>query len=145
MGYTPHNPFGPPKDEAFPTPDPHQDEAAELGRAYRSPLSAVVAMALALIGLAACWFGASFLVVRLVLAGATVMVAAVAWRAALRSHKPAGVAIAALGLGLSRRPSCCTSPCEADEGRHALQAVRAGAHQGRAGMSGGARCSTATG
>jgi len=100
MGYTPHNPFGPPKDQAFPMPDPHQDEVAELGRAYRSPLSAVVAMVLALIGLTACWFGTSFLVIRLVLAVATVMLAAVAWRTAVRRHKPAGVAIAALGLGL---------------------------------------------
>ena len=100
MGYTPHNPFGPPKDQAFPTPDPHQDEAAVFGGAYRSPLSAVVAMVLALIGLVVCWFGTSYLTIRLLLAAATVVLAAVAWRTARRRHKPAGVALAALGLSV---------------------------------------------
>ena len=50
--YTPHNFFEAPKDEATPTPQPHQDEAAELARADRSPAAAFIGLALALTSLA---------------------------------------------------------------------------------------------
>ena len=100
MGYTPHNPFGPPKDQAFPVPDPHQDEAAAFGRAQRSLASAVVAAVLAVASLVTFWWGSALLLIHLVVAVVIVVFSAVVWRASLRQHRPAGVAIAAFGMSL---------------------------------------------
>ena len=100
MGYTPHNPFGPPKDQAFPIPDPHQDEEAAFGRAHRSLASAVVAAVLAAACLVAFWWGDALLVIHLVVAVAIVVFSAAVWRASRRQHRPAGVAIAAFGMSL---------------------------------------------
>ncbi len=100
MAYTPHNFFDPPKDQAFPTPQAHQDEAAELAHAYRSPALAFVAIALALLGFVAFYLGSSLLLVRLAFAVATIVISILAWRLARHQHKPTGVAVAALGLSV---------------------------------------------
>ena len=100
MAYVPHNFFEPPKDSASPAPQAHQDEAAALGRAHRSPALALVGISLALAGLVALYLGSSFVFVRLVLAAATIAVSALAWRVARRQHRPSGVALAGVGLGV---------------------------------------------
>jgi hypothetical protein len=99
MAYVPHNFFEPPDDTVHRTPEAHQDEAAALARADRSPASAFVALGLALAGLVALYLGSSFLLVRLLLAAATIVASAFAWRAARRQHRPSGFALASLALG----------------------------------------------
>jgi Flp pilus assembly protein TadB len=98
--YTPHNFFEAPKDQATPTPQPHQDEAAELARADRSPAAAFIALALALASLALLWFGRTLLVPALGVAVAAILVSVLAWREARRRRRPNGVAIGALVVAL---------------------------------------------
>jgi hypothetical protein len=100
VAWIPHNHFSPAKEVAHPTPEPHQDEAAALARDDRSPAAAVIAIALAVAGLGLLWFGRRFLPEALGLSAAAVVVAALARRAAKRSRRPAGVALAALAIGL---------------------------------------------
>jgi predicted PurR-regulated permease PerM len=98
--YTPHNFFEAPKDEATPTPQPHQDEAAELARADRSPAAAFIGLALALTSLALLWFGRTLLVPALCVAVAAILVSVLAWRQAHRRRRPIGVGVAALAVAL---------------------------------------------
>jgi len=96
----PHSPYDVPRDKAFPMPDPHQDDAAALARTYRSPALAVVAVVLAIAGLAAFYWGAALLPVHLALGLVTVALSLGAWRVSLRRHRPTGAAVAALGMSL---------------------------------------------
>jgi hypothetical protein len=89
-----------PKDRGLPSTDPHHDEALALGRADHSPVSAFVALALAVASLALLWFGRSLLVPAICLAVAAIIASVLAWTMARRSHRPAGVAFAALAIGV---------------------------------------------
>jgi len=79
---------------------PHAEEAAALARADRSPATAFVSLALALASLAMLWFGRALLVPVLCVAVAAIVAALLAWRTARQRHRPGGVALAALGIGL---------------------------------------------
>ena len=98
--YTPHNFFEAPKDQATPTPRPHQDEAAELAHADRSPVAAFIAIAAALAAFGLLWFGRLLLVPSLCLGVAAVVAALLAWYQAHRRGRPIGVALAALAVAL---------------------------------------------
>ena len=98
--YTPHNFFEAPKDQATPTPRPHQDEAAELAHADRSPGAAFIAIATALVAFGPLWFGRLLLLPSFCLAIAAGVVALLAWRQAHRRGRPIGVAVAALAVAL---------------------------------------------
>lgn len=98
--YTPHNSFDAPRDRAFPTPQPHQDEAAELARADRSPAAAFVAIAAALAAFGLLWLSRSLLLPTTCVAAFAVVVSLLAWRQAHLRRRPVGVAVAALALGL---------------------------------------------
>ena len=100
MPWTSHNYVQPAKEVVHPTPEPHQDEAAALARADRSPASAFVGMALALAGLASLYFGWSLVFVASGLAAAAIIVSALAWRRARRQGRPIGVAIGSLVVAL---------------------------------------------
>jgi len=100
MAWVPHNHFSPADEVAHPTPEPHQDEAAALARADRSPAAAFVAIAFALAGLCLLWFGHRFLPEALGVALAALVIAALAWRAARRGRRPAGVALASAVVAL---------------------------------------------
>ena len=100
MSDAPHNFFEPSKDVVHPTPDPHQDEAAALAHADRSPASAFVAIALSGVGAGLLYFGRSLFLEALCLAAAGIVVAVVAWRQARRSQRPSGVAVGAVIIGL---------------------------------------------
>ena len=84
--YTPHNFFEAPKDQATPTPRPHQDEAAELAHADRSPVAAFIAIAAALAAFGLLWFGRLLLVPSLCLGVAAVVAALLAGRSASLSR-----------------------------------------------------------
>ena len=92
---------GVPEDRGRPSTDPHIDEAIALGRADRSPWSAFLAVGLALASLALLWFGRALLLPALCLAAAAVIASLLAWRTARRSGRPAGVAFAALVIGIA--------------------------------------------
>ena len=100
MTDAPHNFFEPSKDVVHPTPDPHQDEAAALAHADRSPASAFFGIALALAGLAVLYFGRLLLLVAACLAGAAIVVSGFSWLRARRQGRPSGVAVAGLAIGI---------------------------------------------
>jgi hypothetical protein len=100
MAWIPHNHFSPADEVVHPTPEPHQDEAAALARADRSPVVAFIAIALALAGLCLLWFGHRYLPEALGVALAAILVAAFAWRAARRGSRPTGVALASIVVAL---------------------------------------------
>ena len=99
-GYGFKNFFAIPKDRGRPSTDQHQDEALALARANRSPLSAFLAIALALGGLGLLWFGRSLLVAAFCSAVAAMVASAMAWQSARRHQRPVGVAVAASAVAL---------------------------------------------
>ena len=90
-----------PKDRGLPSTDPHHDEALALSRADHSPASAFVAIGLAFASLTLLWFGRSLLLLALSTAVAATVASIIAWSAERRGDRPAGVAFAALALGIA--------------------------------------------
>jgi drug/metabolite transporter (DMT)-like permease len=101
MSFIPHNHVSPPDKAVHPKPAAHQDEAVTPGRAAGSSVSAFVGLGLALAGAAATYFDSpTLLMAGVLLAVAAILVSAFAWRTARRLHRPRGVAVAGLLIGI---------------------------------------------
>ena len=101
MSFVPHNHFRPSDEAAHPTPTPHQDEAAALGRSARSPALAFVGLGLALASAVAVYFDSpTLLLIGVLLAAAAILVSAFAWLRARSHDRPGGVAVAGLVISI---------------------------------------------
>ena len=100
MVLPPHNFFEPPDDVVNPTPDPHQDEVAAI-HPRRSPVTAFVGLACSLAGLCALYFGRSAATAAAVFGAGGIVLSVVGLSSSRKSHRPAGLAIAGLLIGLA--------------------------------------------
>jgi hypothetical protein len=95
----PHIHTQPSEAESNPQPDPNQG-AIDAIRLPHSPVIAILGVVCSLAGLGSLWFGASVAPVAACLGAAGIVLSVAAWRSARKGHRPAGVAVAGLLIGV---------------------------------------------